>query len=327
MIPTNGSKYSLKPLYEKFFLRLLPWLMIWGSATGCSLIGGSDDSDNDSFIAAQTSTAQAIEDSLINLNTLGTQTAQAVQATVTPIQASPFPTFTPTIEPPTLTPSVVPPPINPPGLINKIRFPSGGTSAYYQRSITSGEQHLYNIRALKDQTLIVVADSPEDDVFLGVRGLDGGEQLLWSSEQVSSWYGTLPQNQVYQINLTTNNPDTYYSLLVEVPGSMRFNPGAYSKTVDGYIEVYADIYPEVITRVRYQAYAFAGQTMTVKLTSPNLDDLSLGIEGQQDGQTYLSYEVKNASGELLLPTTQAYYLDVYAVKGKSTPFTLEVIIK
>ena len=173
----------------------------------------------------------------------------------------------------------------------------------------------------------MVATSPGEDVFLGVRGLDGGEQLLWPSEQVSAWYGTLPQNQVYQISLTTNNPDTYYALLVEVPGSMRFNPGAYSKTVDGYIEVYSDIYPEVITRVRYQAYAFAGQTMTVKLTSPNLGNLSLGIVGQQDGQIHLDYEDNNSDVVLILPATQAYYLDVYAINGKSTPFTLEVIIK
>jgi hypothetical protein len=53
----------------------------------------------------------------------------------------------------------------------------------------------------------------------------------------------------------------------------------------------------------------------------------LGIEGQQDGQIHLDYEDNNSDAVLILPTTQAYYLDVYAINGKSTPFTLEVIIK
>jgi hypothetical protein len=327
MITSEDRNIILESHPGKCLRWFLPLLAIWGSVTGCSLFSDSEDSDTDGAVAAQTSTALAVQESLDNLSILGTQTAQAVQPTTTPIQPSPFPTFT--LSPPTHTPTLptVVLPTNPTGWVNKIRFPSGGTSAFYQKSIKPGEQHLYNIRALKDQTLIVIANSPDSDVYLGVRGLDGGEQLLWASDKVTSWFGTLPQNQVYQISLTTNNLDTFYFLLVEVPGTIRFKTGAYSDSVNGYIEVDSDFYPAVITRVRYQAFAFAGQTMTVKLTSPNLDDLALGIEGQQDGQVYLDFDEKNTAVELVLPATQAYYLDVYAINGISTTFTLEIFIK
>jgi hypothetical protein len=67
--------------------------------------------------------------------------------------------------------------------------------------------------------------------------------------------------------------------------------------------------------------------MTVELSSPDIDDLSLGISGEDDGKVYTNYQVKNNGGEVDLPTTQGYYLDVYAVDGRSTSFTLKVTIK
>jgi hypothetical protein len=62
-------------------------------------------------------------------------------------------------------------------------------------------------------------------------------------------------------------------------------------------------------------------------SSSNLDDLSMGIYGQQDGLAYVRFEVKNSGGELVLPSTQGYFLEVYAVNGKSTAFTLDVTIQ
>ena len=102
---------------------------------------------------------------------------------------------------------------------------------------------------------------------------------------------------------------------------------SHSATIEGFVDVDTDFHPEVMTRVRYLAYATAGQTMTVKLTSRNLERLSLGISGQQDGQVYVAYQVKNNGGEVYLPITQGYYLDVYSTEGKSTAFTLEVTIR
>ena len=306
----------------RFLLLILPLLMLLGSVSGCASKRPDDD-----FVIVATSTAQAVSEILDNLSDMATQTSQAVQPTVTPVPPSPSPTFTATVPTQTPTASSAVLSTHPSGLVDKIRFSSGATSAYFQKSITSGEQHLYTIRALKDQTMIVTASSPGNDVYVDIEGLTGGEHLLRSSEKVTSWSGKLPQNQVYQISLTTDNPDTYYFLLVEVPAVIRFKIGAYSDSVNGYIQGNTAFYPGVITRVRYQAYALEGQTMTVKLVSSNLDDLSLGIVGQRDGKEYLNYEVKNTVGELVLPVSQNYYLDVYAINGTSTSFNLEITIK
>ena len=177
------------------------------------------------------------------------------------------------------------------------------------------------------QALILTATSEHNDVFLDVKGLEDGVHLVWAANSIPYWFGILPKTQPYQIILTTNNPDTYYFLSVEIPALIYFETGAYSGTIDGYIHVDERFYPDVMTRVRYLAYATSGQTMTVNITSPNQDDLSLGIYGQQDGQLYVRYQVKNSGGEVYLPISQGYYLDVYSTGGKSTAFTLEITIK
>jgi hypothetical protein len=65
--------------------------------------------------------------------------------------------------------------------------------------------------------------------------------------------------------------------------------------------------------------------MDVKLSSPNIDVLSLAVYGQDDGQPYQRYEVKNSGFHGVLPVTQGYYLKVVSFK-KSTDFTLEITI-
>jgi hypothetical protein len=209
----------------------------------------------------------------------------------------------------------------------KIRFQQGGTSGYRQKSISKGELHRYSVRAFEGQTLILTVSSPNNDVYLDVRGLQDGRQLVWAGSQTRHWVGTLPRTQAYLVTLSTNNPDTDYFLSVEVPANIYFDRGAYSDIIEGYIDVHTHFHPDVLTRVRYLAYAFADQTMTVKLSSPNLDDLSVGVYGQADGKAYIRYQVKNDGGVIELPTTQGYYIDIYAVNGKSAEFTLKLTIK
>ena len=108
---------------------------------------------------------------------------------------------------------------------------------------------------------------------------------------------------------------------------IAFAPGAASVELDGYIEIDPAFSPGVMTRVRYLVHGAAGQTMNIVLNSDNLDQLSMGIIGQGDGQPYLRYEVKTNGGTLVMPVTQGYYLDVYAVGQKSAAFTLIVEIQ
>jgi len=297
----------------------------------CGLPFGWGQPDQASTAADETGTASVLDQLQETLSHLATQTMQAGEPSETPVPPSPFPSPTDTPVTPTATSTAVPPTDFPagiaPDLYTKVRFNSGATSAYFQKWIKSGGQHVYHVRALAGQTMILTASSPGDDVTLAVRGLDDGKRLVDATSHVSYWFGTLPKSQVYEITLTTHNPETYYFLSIEIPANIHFKTGAYSGTVEGYIQVHTDFHPEVMTRVRYLAYAFGGQTMTVKLTSTNLEDLSVGIYGQDDGQVYLGYQIKNSGGEVDLPSNQGYYIDVYSTTGKSVSFTLKVTIK
>jgi hypothetical protein len=114
---------------------------------------------------------------------------------------------------------------------------------------------------------------------------------------------------------------------VEVPANIVLNPGASTAQIDGIVSVYTQFYPDVMTRVRYLLRVSAGQTLDAKLSSPKLDMLSMAVTGQEDGQPYLRYQVKNYGFYGTLPTTQGYYLDVYALGEESIGFTLDIEVK
>jgi hypothetical protein len=211
-------------------------------------------------------------------------------------------------------------------IINEIHFKPGGTFTCVQKSIRAGEQHTYQIQALANQTMIVSVSSDHNDVFVGIKGVQGGQQLLPSNAHKSYWSGTLPQTQDYALTLTTTNPDTQYFLKVEIPANIHFEPGTYSTVVDGRIEI-LDTHPSALidNHVTYLIYASAGQTLDVQLSSPHLDALSMGVYGQTDGQPYLRYQVKNSGYHGVLPLTQGYYLKVFS-NGASTDFTLTITI-
>jgi hypothetical protein len=210
--------------------------------------------------------------------------------------------------------------------IDQIRFKPGGTYTFVQKSIKAGQGHAYMLRASAGQTVIVSAVSPNSDVWIGIKGVQDGQQLLSDSSRTGSWTGTLPRTQGYEITLKTDSPGTYYFLEIEIPANVRFEPGTYSTTIDGHIEVF-DVPSSVSVdnHVTYLVYASAGQTMDVQISSPNLDVLSLGVYGQTDGQPYLRYQVKNSGFNGVLPLTQGYYLKVFS-NGPSTDFTLTITI-
>jgi hypothetical protein len=337
-------------------LRKNSWIVLvfavcsfWGLLISCNLLNNLLNPALDGTATANASTAQAAHEQQVNLAVIATQTAQALlpsstpfpptesptgSPTSSPIPPTPSPSSTPTSTPETptatntpLTPTPHPPTQTPYATWHQLNFRKGGTSIYIQKPINASLQHIYTVWAKKGQTMILSVSSPNQDVTLDVRGLQGGQQLIWSGSQTTYWVGTLPASQDYAITITTHNPDTYYFLSVEVPANIYFETGAYSATVEGYVDVDTAFHPGVMTRVRYLAWASAGQTMKVKLKSPNLDALSFGIIGQQDGQAYISYQVKNNGGEFTLPISQGYYLDVYAINGQSTAFTLKITIK
>lgn len=258
---------------------------------------------------------------------------QESQSAAQIIESTPSASFTPSL---INTPTVTQQPSNTPKVTQlnlplpaatAISFKPGGTTAYDSRQITSAQEINYVINASKDQTMIIGVSSSNNDVYLAIQGVQSGQTILSSSQQKTDWTGTLPATQEYLITLSTSNPAANYFLNLEIPANIFFAEGTDSMTINGYLDIHQDRYPDIITHVGYLAYAAAGQTMTVNITSPNIDSLSLGIYGQSDGQPYKRYEVKGTSGTLELPTTQGYYIKVYSTGGVSTDFTMEVSIK
>ena len=252
-----------------------------------------------------------------------TQTAEfANWPTQTPESTStPIPT-----QVPTSTNTSTPVSVSPAGA-KQITFLPGGTSAYEQQQITSAQEISYVVTAEKDQTLIISVSSSNNDVYLDIKGIKTGQTIVSASQRYTEWTGILPATQNYLITLSTTSPATDYFLSVEIPVNILFTQGKDSIAINGYIDVHKTLYPSLITRVSYLAYASAGQTMTINITSPYLNSLSLGIFGQADGQPYKRYEVSGTSATMKLPATQGYYIKVYSTGGLSTDYTLDVTIQ
>jgi hypothetical protein len=207
-----------------------------------------------------------------------------------------------------------------------LKFKPGGTTVMLQALIRSSERQVYLLRALAGQTLIVSAASAGNDVFVDVSGLQGGQTLLSASAGLTSWSGKLPQSEDYQITLSSQAAEAVYFLEVTVPAEVVLKAGSGPLTLEGNLEV-DQRFPEVLSRVRYRLDVGAGQTLVAKLSAPLADNLNMAIYGQQDGQPYLRYEVKNGGYEGTLPVAQGYFLDVVAVGGKSSSYTLTLELR
>jgi hypothetical protein len=208
---------------------------------------------------------------------------------------------------------------------DEIKFKPGGTATYIRKTIKAGEQHTYSLNASTSQTIIVDASSEYHDVYIGIKHAQTGQQLVSNSSKLTSWIGWIPETGTYLITVTTDNPETVYFLHVEIPATIRFETGTNSATVNGHIEIFEDTpFISYENHVTYLVYASAGQTMDVKLSSQNIDALTLEVSGEDDGP-YQRHAVKNIGYHDVLPVTQGYYLKVYSFK-KSTDFTLEVTI-
>ena len=273
------------------------------------------------FISRSRSTNETRPEPILTLPTEATnETVPAPTQTANPPAATLPPTSTPTTSP---TSQAQQPPPN----ATPLTFKNGGTSAFDQRPIAQGGQQSYLVNASAGQTLIAGAASPDHDVYLAIQSVQTGQQFLSASEKQTDWSAVLPQSGDYLITLSSPNPDTNYFLSVEIPANIVFPPGHTETSVEGHIAVHTDLHPGLMTRVRYLVQGTAGQTMSIAVNSPAIDNLSMAVYGQSDGQPYKRFEVRGVSGTFELPLTQGYYIDVVSTGGVSTDFTLQISIK
>jgi hypothetical protein len=208
----------------------------------------------------------------------------------------------------------------------EIQFKPGGTIAYIKTAIEAGEKHTYTFRARAGQTTSLAVSSGDKGIYLELLGLDDGQILQSLSKESASITANLPSTQEYQITLFASQTDAIYFLTLEIPAVIDIIPGE-KITLEGYVEVFDQFHPDVPTRVRYLIFGKQDQVLKVKLDSPQIDSLNLGLIGQTDGQAYMRYHVKGVQGELKLPLTQGYYLDVYSLGGESTGYTVDIELK
>lgn len=259
------------------------------------------------------------------------QQATPSLATATPETSPPTPE-PPTSEPPTSTPvpptsTPVPPTVTPEPPIptpeppapvepepTRIAFGPGRTSATVSGYVEQNGIARYVLRALADQAMAVDITSPNDDVLLSIWGADG-LPLKRHVDDRAYWRGRLPSTQDYFIQAVSVGAATNYELHVTAFARIQFEPGATSATVTGDIEQ---------NGIRhYVVRALAGQTMDVRITSPN-GDVLLTIWGE-DGVPLKRYVDDRADWRGELYATQDYYVEAVAVGG-ATNYTLAVAI-
>ena len=80
-----------------------------------------------------------------------------------------------------------------------LKFKTGGTYTFVKNLISAGERQTYRLKAMANQTMIVSVASDQKDVFVGIKGLQGGQQLLSPNDLTGYWRGKLPQTQDYAL--------------------------------------------------------------------------------------------------------------------------------
>jgi|GEM_PF-715647 len=229
-----------------------------------------------------------------------------VAATETPV---PLPTLT---SAPTLTSTSAPAAS---GL--RLRFATGATASITEGQIQAGQAQNFVVGANARQPMIIMVDSPNQDVTFSVTGQKDGIVLLPASQKATSWQAMLTTSQDYLIRLYGSASSANFTMNVVIPARIDFEPGAISaqrsgSTPDGLI-------------VSYVLRAKAGQKMKLQLDTPDGSTV-LGLYGYQDGQPYLRSTVEVTSFELTLPATQDYIIQVIPRGGEVADYELDVQI-
>jgi len=298
----------------------LPMLAVLLIGAACSLPMLSGQPTPNPTLAALLSAVPPTQGTSTNLPTVlaVTVTPSTAGATAVPATNTPLP---PTAVPPTNTPAsptaIPPTPIPISGAI-RINFAAGATSAGLSGSIPAHGSKQYVLGAGANQVMMINVVSPSGVVTMAVVGVNTGQVMVPASSEISFWQGRLSASQDYLIRLINNSGSSAnFSMGVTIPHNVFFNPGAISTTVNGTV-----IGHQTNT---YMVRASAGQTMTVKITSP-ASDVLLTIYGYTDGSPLVRYVSGATSFNGVLPLTQDYVIQAVSV-GNNTNYKVSITIK
>jgi hypothetical protein len=197
-----------------------------------------------------------------------------------------------------------------------IVFATGTTAAVEKGSVQAGQVVTYTLDAGQNQPMMLILNSANGDVFLGVTGPDGGKLLDPAVYKWSSWQWVLPKTGVYSIQVIGGAVSETYTLTAKVAELVQFGSGTISAsksgtTVNGYI-------------VSYAFSCQAGQTMTASLNVP-ASTAYLDIFGIASGPI-LNATSLAPSWTGTLPSTQEYVVEVIPSGGQVVNYTLTVTV-
>jgi hypothetical protein len=256
------------------------YLDIFGVATG-TLLGAS------SMATSWTVTLPQTQDYIIEVVPNGNQVVNyALTVSVSPVSAA--------------------------GATN-IVFAPGTTAGVVQGTVQPGQVLAYTLSAQASQDMILVLESLNHDVTLGVFE-PNGNVLASPANKWSHWQWSLPNTEVYTIQVIGGATTEAFTLTAKVAQRVNFAYGTssivlYGTTVNGYVFTYA-------------LHCNAGQTMTVSLDVPNTKAY-LDVFGLATG-SLLAPASKASSWSGTLPLYEDYMVEVIPRNGQLTSYALTI---
>jgi hypothetical protein len=192
---------------------------------------------------------------------------------------------------------------------------TGTTAAEVKGTIQSGQVMTYTLQAGQSQPMILIMNSPNNDVTLGVFE-PNGNMLLNPANKWTRWQAVLPETEQYKIQVIGGATAENYTLTAKVPQLVNFASGSSSislngSTVNGYVFSYA-------------ISAKANQTMTVTLSLPT-NIAYIDIFGIASG-TVLSPSAKVNIWTGVLSQAQDYVIEVIPNNGQVVNYSLTVSV-
>jgi hypothetical protein len=232
--------------------------------------------------------------------------------------ATPAPTFTPLATLTTILASPTAQLITPTSTVipaGNISMAVGTTAGVVKGAILPGQTTAYTLGAGQSQPMILILDSPNNDVTLGVFE-PNGHALLNPANQATHWLGLLPKTEIYTILVTGGATEENYTLTAKVAQLVNFASGTSSITLNG-----ATLKGYVVS---YALNASAGQTMTATLNVPSTTAY-IDIFGIASG-SLLSSTAKSSTWTGILPQTDVYVIEVIPTNGQVVNYGLAVSI-
>ncbi len=223
----------------------------------------------------------------------------------------------------TLQVSIPPlPTIDPHPQPKRISFSPGGTTATVHGSVAANAPDRYVLRVSAGQIMAVSALASQGQVTLMLYGADG-TVLVPDQARATSASGNLLSTQDYfiQVNAPVNTTAAY-TLQVTIPPldlqpkRITFPPGGTTATLQG------NLAPNAMDR--YVLKAAAGQTLTLKVTSPQ-NQVGVMAWGT-DGQMLIPDHADATTWVGKLPATQDYIVNVWSSGTANLSYSLQVTI-